>query len=343
MGIKVKDLAKILNLSASTVSLVLNNRPGISETTRGRVLQAVKDLGYEELLTVEREDKKRFLFVVYRKYGTAPEVSPYFSPLFSEIMEGVESQIKARGYNLMVSYIDEKSEGTEIEKIRNENVEGILILATDMREDQITAFENINVPVVILDNYMEHKEFNCITINNEKGVYEAVKHLADMGHKRIGYLHVMNNAWNFSERYFGYLRAAGICGLYIERENIFEITSYGSDLVYRELKDMLKEKENLPTAFFADNDIVAICALRAFKELGYKIPEDISIIGFDNMALSEMSDPPLTTVQVPKHRIGVIAANTIIDMNKDEPGIMKIEAGTSLIIRKSVKRVNGAQ
>jgi DNA-binding LacI/PurR family transcriptional regulator len=336
MGIKVKDLANLLNLSSSTVSLVLNNKPGISEVTRNRVHQAIKELGYEELFIDEKREKKNYLFIVYRKYGTEPAGSPYISHFFSEIIEGVESQIKARGYNLRISYIDEKSVKEEIDKIRDEKVEGILILATDMAEEKMNAFEDIKVPLLIIDNYMEHKNFNCITINNEKGVYEAVKHLVDMGHNRIGYFHIVKNARNFSERYFGYLRAVEICGMNIEREHIFELKTYGSDSVYRELKNLLKDKENLPTAFFADNDIVAICAVRVFRELGYKIPEDISIIGFDNMELSEMTDPPLTTIHIPKHTLGVIAANTIIDTKIEHGGILKIEVGTSLIIRKSV-------
>lgn len=340
MGIKVKDLANLLNLSPSTISLVLNNKPGISEATRSRVHQAIRKLGYEDLILNEREEKKSYLFIIYRRSAEETGTSPYFSHFFSEIIEGVESQIKARGYNLMISYMDEKSAGEEIEKFPRENVEGILILATDMKEEQMNVFEDIKIPLVIIDNYMENMKLNCVTINNEKGVYEAVKHLVDMGHKRIGYLHIINNAMNFNERYFGYLRAAGICGLYIERENIVEISSHGSDQVYKEIKNIMERKANLPTAFFADNDIVAICAIKALKELGYRVPEDISVVGFDNMTFSEMTDPPLTTVQIPKHMLGVIAANTIIDMKKEPGGIMKIELGTDLILRKSVKRIN---
>ncbi len=340
MGIKVKDLAKQLNLSPSTVSLVLNNRPGISEATRNKVRQAVKELGYEELLITESDDSKNILFIVYRKHRITPASTPYFSQLFSEIIEGVESQIKARGYNLMVSYMDEKSIREEIIKIKKENVEGVLILATELKEEQIAAFSDIKVPLVIVDNYLEHQDLTCIKINNEKGVYDAVKYFTDMGHRKIGYLHVSDNANNFSERYFGFLRAMEKCRLEIEHDNIFEIGSDGGDNVYRELKQKLQERESLPTAFFTDNDIVAMHLMRVFRELDYRIPEDISIIGFDNMALSEMLDPPLTTIQMPRYKIGIVAANTIIDINENVESVMRIEIGTKLIIRKSVKCLN---
>lgn len=340
MNIKVKDLAEMLNLSPSTVSMVLNDRPGISEATRNKVRQAVKELGFEELLPGEAAQKKNILFIVYRKHGIAPGSTPYFSQLFSEIMEGVESQVKARGYNLMISYIDEKSIMEETKKLDLGNVKGVLILATEMKEEHIDAFSQIKVPLLIMDNYMRSKDINCITINNEKGVYEAVRHFKEMGHKRIGYLHIIENANNFTERYYGFLREMESNGLEIERENIMEIVTDGGESVYRELKHKLTGRENLPAAFFADNDIVAMCAMRVFRELGYKIPEDISIIGFDNMNLAEMLDPPLTTIHIPKHEMGVIAANTIIDMNEDVEGIMKIEVGTKLVARNSVKNCN---
>ncbi len=339
MGIKVKDLAHILNLSSSTVSLVLNNKPGISEETRTRVFQAIKDLGFEELYASEIADKKSYLFMIYQKSVIEPGGDSCLSSGFSEIMEGAQSQIKARGFNLMISYINEESIFTELNKVRKENLEGILILATDMSEKQITFLEEIKIPVVMIDNYMEHKKFSCITVNNEKGVYEAVKYLKDMGHKSIGYLHINNRTMNFSERYYGYLRAMELCGLYIDRENIFKVTAYGEEWAYQELKNMLKNRE-LPTAFFADNDILAVCAIRALRELGYKIPEDISIVGFENTALSELTDPPLTTIHIPQNLIGIIAANTVIDTGKELKGLLKIEVGTSLIIRNSVKQLN---
>ena len=337
MGIKVKNLAEMLNLSSATISLVLNNKPGISEATRNRVRQAVKELGHEELLRNETTEKKNILFIVYRKNGITPTSTPYFSQLFSEIIEGVESQVKARGYNLMISYVDKTTVKEEAAQICKENVQGVLLLATEMQEEQMNAFESIKVPLVIVDNYMEQKDFNCITINNEMGVYNVVNHFVEMGHKSIGYLHVSQNSNNFSERYFGYLRAMEKCGLEVKPEHIYEIATEGGEAVYLELKHKLQLQGNIPTAFFADNDIVAICAMRVFRELGYRIPEDISLIGFDNMILSEMLDPPLTTIQIPKHKIGVIAANTIIDINDNVEGVMKIEVGTKLVIRNSVR------
>lgn len=340
MGIKVKDLASMLNLSPSTVSLVLNNRPGISETTRNKVRSAVKELGFEELLVTD-EHKKNILFLVYRKHGIAPASTPYFSQLFSEIIEGVESQIKIKGYNLMISYTDKENILEEAEKIKKQSVEGLLVLATEMEEEQIKIFTDLKVPVVMVDNYMEHRKFDCVTINNEQGVFQVVEHLVKMGHKRIGYLHVNRNANNFTERYYGFKRVVEQCGLQTQARDIIWIETDGGEAVYEELKHKLEEQKELPGAYFADNDIVAICAMRVFRELGYKIPEDISIAGFDNMTLSEMMDPPLTTIQIPKHKIGVSAVNLIVEkISENIEGVVKMEVGTRLIIRDSVKNIS---
>jgi LacI family transcriptional regulator len=343
MSIKAKDLAKMLDVSPATVSLVLNNKPGISDATRERVRATLQELGHEDLIKDEEAEKKSILFIVYRKHAVTAEGTPYFSQLFSEIIELVESQIKLKGYNLMVAYLDETCIKTQLQELIHRQVEGILVLATEMQDDQLRSFFSVKVPVVLLDNYLEEEDADCVTINNEQGVYKAVKHLTDMGHTRIGYLHVCENARNFRERHFGFFRAMELCGHHIDPEHLINIaTEGGGEEVYLDLKRQFQEKTAFPTAFFADNDIVAICAIRALRELGHRIPDDISIVGFDNMALSEMLDPPLTTIQIQKKSMGATAVNTLIEyMNNNKMHGVKIEVATKLIVRESVKNIAG--
>jgi LacI family transcriptional regulator len=337
MGVKVKDLAKMLNVSPSTVSLVLNNRPGISDATRNKVKEAVRELGYEELLVPETEKKKNILFVVYRKHGKDASGTIYFSQLFSEIIEGAEAQARVKGCQLIISYIDQKNFGQEVERIRGERADGILLLATEMEEAQISAFLELEIPIVVLDNYIEQNQFDCVTMNNEQGVYEAVSHLVSCGHKEIGYLHVVRNANNFIERYFGYRRAMELQKVPLRQEWLIEIETEGGDALYAELKKKLEECRKLPTAFFADNDIVAITAIKVLKEMGYQVPEDVSMVGFDNMALSEMLEPPLTTIHIPKKTMGIAAVNSIMEkMQGENQAVFRTVAPTSLIVRQSV-------
>lgn len=336
---KVKDLAEKLNLSPATVSLVLNDRPGISDKTREKVKRAVVELGCEDMLTVREKERKKLLFVVYRKNMVGDDNTHYFSQLFSKIIEGVEYQAKNRDFQLMITYADEKSLQDELVRIHEIKADGILLLATEMKERQLDEFLELEIPLVVIDNYIEKKGCDCVTINNEMGVYEAVSYLAALGHKRIGYLHIVQNANNFKERYYGFLSAIEKLGIPLDRKFILQFDTNGGDSLPGELTRRLAELKDMPTAFFADNDITAICAIQSLKKLGYKIPEDISVIGFDNMPLSELLEPPLTTIQAQKRKMGTAAVNLLVDkMEEEAAGNLKMEVSTSLIVRQSARR-----
>lgn len=329
----------MLHLSSSTVSLVLNNRPGISKTTRSRVIEAAHQFGCEELLTPNDGKKKTILFVVYRKHGIRGAEKENFSQIFSEVIEGVEFQAREKDFQLMVSYTNQQTYREEAARIRKTRVDGVLLLATEMEEEQLSTFMEMQIPVVVLDNYVEQKQLDYVTINNELGVFQAVSHLAEQGHRNIGYLHLTHNANNFTERYFGFLRAMEKLGIPVDRSWILEMDTQG-DTLYDDVEHKLNLLDRMPTAFFADNDIVAIGANRALRRLGYRVPEDVSLVGFDDMALSEMTDPPLTTVRVSKRQMGMEAVNTIIEkIKKRSSGNMKIEIATKLVVRQSVKQL----
>lgn len=337
---KVKDLAEMLKLSPSTVSLVLNNRPGISEATRARVIDEVHRLGCEELLAQSDGRRRTILFVVYRKHGRRGAEKENFSQIFSEVIEGVEFQAREKGFQLMVSYADQQSYRDEAVRIGQTKAEGILLLATEMGEDQISSFLGMQVPMVILDNYLEMKKLDCVTINNEMGVFQAVSHLAEQGHREIGYLHIAQDANNFSERRFGFLRAMERLGIPVRREWMLEMDTQGGETLYPDLERRLALLDQMPTAFFADNDIVAICAVRALRKLGRRVPDDVSFVGFDDMAISEIMDPPLTTVRVSKRQMGVEAVNSIVErIEKRRAGSLKTEIATELVVRRSVKQL----
>ncbi len=337
MSIKSKDIAKELNLSPASVSLVLNNKAGVSEVTRNRVLNYLKDLGLTDLLPENPEENKTILFLVYRKVKQVEENSHYFLQIFSKIMEGVEHQVKNFGYKLMVTYADFDTLNTEIENIKTENIQGLLILGTELLESQLDILKTLPYPIVMLDNYITNKDIDCITINNQQGVELAISHLISKGHSDISYLHVKGNANNFNERYFGFKRSLETNNLYFNEKNIISFSTSGGDAVYAELKKRISTLDKMPTAFFADNDIIAIWSIRILRELGYRIPEDVSIIAFDNIPLAEVLDPPLTTINIPKFEMGCVAVNTLI--NKIEQSIdciLNVELKTSLIERGSV-------
>ncbi len=341
---KVKEIAKLLGLSPATVSLVINNRPGISEATRDRVKRALEEYGFEapSIDTKAHREPGIIQFVVYRRHGVNPQETPYFSQLFSDLIQAVERQTKARGYRVMVSYLDEAHVEAQVEDLLRMTCDGFLVLGTEMTEDQVRHFEG--KPLVLMDNYLECLPCDSVKINNELGVYQAVSYLAERGHRRIGYLHVDANANNFTERYFGFLRAMDRCGLELRKDDIHRFsTANGGEAVYQALRDALAAPEgDLPTAFFADNDIIASYALRVLRERGISVPGDVSLVGFDNAGFAAVLDPPLTTIGVDKEKIGVTAVNAIIDTinARRVDGPLRIEVGTNLVERESVRRLN---
>jgi LacI family transcriptional regulator len=189
-----------------------------------------------------------------------------------------------------------------------------------------------------LDSYFEEGPSDCVVINNEQGAYLATRHLIDMGHSALGYLHSSIDINNFSERHNGFLRAVSS---YPQTEgcvdNVIPVRPT-IDGAYVDMRAYIQSKNFVPEALFADNDIIATSCMRALIDEGYSLPEDVSVVGFDNMPISEMFQPPLTTVHVPKQRLGVLAVDRLIKIiNGETEEHVKISLATSLIERKSVR------
>lgn len=338
MALKVKDIAKKLNLSSAAVSLALNNKPGVSEATREMVRNAVKEMGGEALIKGE-SDKQSFLFLVYHKNLSHNE-SPYFSQLFADIIKGAEIQAQALGYHMILTYADFYSLEEKISQVDRKSIKGILLLATDLTEKQAAYFTDLQLPVVVVDNYWDHISFDSVTIGNSRGVFQVVEHLVAMNHKKIGYVHIVRDANNFNERMTAFRHALHFFDICMEHKYIYEIeTELGGEEVYRTLLKKLDVFEDIPTAIFADNDILAMYLIKALKEKGYRLPEDISVVGFDNMAMAEILEPALTTVHPDKNRMGEMAVKLLYERTKETKNIktsIKIEVGTQLICRRSV-------
>lgn len=339
MGLKIKDIAEAANVSASTVSLVLNNKPGISDETRQKVLKLVEEMGYSTNLLSKPafNNQGNIRFMIYKKHGFVVSDTPFFSAL----MEGIDQETRNERYNLVVSYVNEcdtnKSEMLRI--LAESSPDGIILLATEMLPDDLHTFNQLNIPFVALDNYFNMEKVDAIAISNIHGAYEATKYLIDMNHKKIGYLHSSIGINNFDQRKEGYTKALSDRDIKLNKKFIYclEPTMEGA---YNDMHKILQLKPSLPTALFADNDIIAFGAIKALKEHGLRIPEDISIIGFDDMPFCEMIEPALTTIKVNKQNMGMVAVRRLVEkIEADSEGYLKVEVGTELIIRRSVMNV----
>lgn len=335
MKITYQDIAKRARVSPASVSLVLNNKPGVGKETREKVLQIIEEMGYtaQFLLKPALQKQGTISFIVYKKHGKVVSDTPFFSAL----IEGIVEEARTAAYNLNISYIIENENKNEVlHNLEDYPPDGIVLLATEMESSDLQQFQELKIPLVVLDSYFASKKLNTVIINNRHGTYEATKHLIDKGHRDIGYLH--SSVWinNFDERKEGFLKALSDYNIKFNKNHLFLLESI-LDGAYRDMLKCLKTFSSLPSALFADNDIIASGAIKALKEKGIEIPKDISIIGFDDMPFCEMIEPPLSTVRVFKQRMGMIAVRRLLELiSEDPPEFIKIEVGTEIVNRKSV-------
>ena len=333
----MQDIAKLAGVSPGTVSNALNDRKGVGKETKLKIIKIAEELGY--FRNHKKNEEKVIRLILFKKHGYVVSDTQFFSAL----LESCERECRENGYELLISQVIHGEHDKEnVFKIVNQGkIDGILLLATEMDECDFSYFENLDIPVVVLDSYFPNKSLDYIVINNVSGAYRATKHFIDNGHKRIGILGSSINISNFDSRYKGVEKALGEASLPLKEEDkiLLEPTLDGA---YKDMKKYLENnKKDLPTAVFAFNDIIALGAIKAMQEFGIDIPRDVSIIGFDDIPFSSLSHPNLTTIKVYTEQMGRLAVNRLIDkINDEEDEVpLKIEIDTKLVERNSVLKL----
>ncbi|MFV0362679.1 MAG: LacI family DNA-binding transcriptional regulator [Suipraeoptans sp.] len=337
MSITAKELAKKLSISAAAVSMALNNKPGVSTDTRNLVMDAALKYGYDfSKISNKHTISGSIYFVIYKNHGTIVTDTPFFS----QVSEGVSLECKNRDCKLKISYVyedeDEETISKQIEDIQFSDCIGIILLGTEMAADDLRLFLNMPIPIVLLDAYFETVACNSVIINNVQGAYQAASYLIRKRGTQPGYLKSSYFISNFGERSSGFYKAVRSFGMASQGSIVHEL-SPSMEGAYADMLEIIKRGDKLADCYFADNDLIAAGALKALKENGYKVPKDIAIVGFDNLPISSMIEPTITTIHVPKEYIGKAAVERLLLLLKDSslPPV-KTEVLTTLIKRKSV-------
>lgn len=335
-----REIAKKLGISPAALSLIINHKPGVSDSTRKQVLNQLKDMGYEHLIKkIPVIPTNNIAFIIYKRHGDILDHHPFFLLL----MENIETHARNYGYNTLLFTIDKRRElEPQIQHLKEMNCLGGIIFATEMYDDDMALFENLSMPVVSLDNDFPYLSCNSVSINNQMGTYQAIHHLVERGFTEIGYLKSQRRICSFDERQRGYETALELFSLKLKPENIIEL-HYSEEGSYRDMRNYLQKHPSLPEAFVCDDDTIAAGAIHAITEYGYRIPADISIIGFNDRPSCEVTNPPLSSINVSKHSFAVEAVNELLRLiecagkTSEETRSRKIRIGTKLIIRSSVK------
>lgn len=254
------------------------------------------------------------------------------------MIDGIEKECRSAGMEMVLCYLNMQDENYEeqVEWIIHDNSTAVILLGTELMEEDVELYKSATCPFLMLDYWAWDMSFNGVLINNADSARVAVEYLIQKGHRKIGYLKGKFRIKAFRSREVGYRTAMKKGNCQMNTDYIVELSTTMNG-AYKDMKQYLEKEPEMPTAF-ADNDMIALGAMKALQEMGYKIPQDISIIGFDDLPFSEISNPPLTTLRVPKQEMGRLAVKKLLEVMEENVKIKtKIQVCTMFVERESVR------
>jgi LacI family transcriptional regulator len=326
------DVAEMARVSKSTVSRVLNRSAKISSLTRERVLDAVRELGYEPNIIARSLTKRK-------TYTIGVLLEDILNPFFAEVAKGIESALKNTSYSMILTSSDygEENELELARKFLRYRVDGVLITPMEPESGAITLLRERGVPFFIMNASSKEKDVSWIESDNFEGGYLAAKYLIGLGHRRLLCLRSMKLEGT-RDRFNGFARAVQEAGLSVDAHLVRGDVNATKDS-YALMNTIIDEIgiESLPTGLVAVNDAVAIGAMESLFERDVRIPEDVSIIGYDDINFAGLVRVPLTTIHQPKFKMGELAARQLIDQieRKGEGVARQFLVKPSLVVRKS--------
>ncbi|ELA9302982.1 substrate-binding domain-containing protein [Vibrio parahaemolyticus] len=332
----MKDIAKLAGVSTSTVSHVINKTRFVSEEISERVNNAAKELNYYAPSALARSLK------VNRTKTIGMLVTTSTNPFFGEVVKGVERSCYHKGYSLILCNTEGDNERMRqsINTLLQKRVDGLILMCSSLEGERIDVFERYpDIPVVVMDWGPMLFTSDRIQDNSLRGGYLAAKYLIDCGHTEIGCITGPLIKHQAQMRYEGYKRAMNEAGLEFNANWIIE-SDFECEGGYQAFKKMA-ERGTLPSSIFVSNDMMAMGVINAANELSIKVPDDLSIIGYDDIHIAKFMSPSLTTIHQPKYRLGQAAVETLVrrlDDKSNEAQVVQLEP--TLVVRNSVKLLN---
>lgn len=332
MSVTIKDIAKLANVSHTTVSRALNNSPYINEETKDKIMKLVKELNYEPNYNAKS-------LVLLKSYV----IGVFFSSIsegtsdtfFHEIIKGINNVID-KEYNLVIRGIDDYEKSPSI---NNKNFDGIIVVSQSKNDNKfIKTIVEKGIPTVVINRYIENENLVNIMSNDTKGSYDAVTYFIENNHKKIALIEGNKEFESSEYRKKGYIKALEDNNIPINEEFIVS-GRYNLKSGYEGMKKLLELRDR-PTAVFCSNDDIGVGAMKAVLEKGLNVPNDISIIGFDDSNFCDYVTPPLTSVKKDSLAMSEFGATKLLNVikNKDVDK-KKIYIESTLVIRKSVKKL----
>lgn len=306
VAVTMADVAREAGVSLMTVSRAINGKDGVSDTTRERIQTIIDRLGY-------RPSEIARSLVTDRTGTIGLVVIDNSNPFFSEVARGVEHAAYARGYNVFLCNTEEdiEREQTILRSLEEKRVDGVILCSPRLDEEPLRYALKRHAAVVLINRVMTEPRYGMILMNDERGGELATEHLLNRGHRAIGFLAGPERSYSGQMRAKGYwttMLKAGIKPCAEWERRCLPVVESGREAAY----DLLSKHPEI-TALFCYNDLSAVGALQASADLGRRVPDDLAIVGFDDIALASLVTPPLTTCRIPMYELGNQAMRLLLD------------------------------
>ncbi|HHV50394.1 MAG TPA: LacI family transcriptional regulator [Clostridiales bacterium] len=325
----IKDVAKKAGVAISTVSNVINNIDVVSPRTRERVLQAIKELDYTPNLNGRHLKSSRTGFLGL--FITSVE-----GPYYASLADSIYKECCKFGYGLNININGLNNLPQTEQFIFGKKVDGAIILNDTINDEHVEKFIKLKIPVVFVDREVADETVSSVVVDNRQGAVMVTEYLIKLGHRRIGYIHGYLNNYDDVKRYEGFSETMQNFKLPIREED--ELVGYFSEQgAYNAVRERLRKYGHPPEAFFCANDLMAIGCIKALKDEGYYVPNDVSVVGFDDIDIAQYLHPSLTTVVNPVKTVGSLAVKNLVDIIQYQKGGRVTKLETTLLLRNSCK------
>lgn len=340
MGTTIKDIAHRAEVSLATVSLVLNKKPGVGAATRQRVLKLADEMEYTgpQRGPVSTAGAGTIRFLKIARHGHI--VNRDHNVFISDYIDGIVQAAKELQYKIEVTSFRTTPIEDIVATVESEaDLAGAIVLGTELNRDDILMFQKASVPLVFIDTFLDYVPFDFVDMNNIDSVFRVIQCFLQHGHRKIGIVRSSARTRNFSLRDRAFLEGMEVLGLGLDPQFVFDVDST-FDGAYEDMLSCLRSGKVLPTALFCTNDTIAFGVLKALREHGVRVPEDISVVGFDDLPTAALLDPPLTSIAVSKREIGSTAIRRLDARIRDlSMPPTKIVVGGTLVERSSVTQI----
>lgn len=331
----MKDIARLAGVSTSTVSHVINKSRFVSDEIAERVNNAAQQLNYAPSALARSLKMNRT-----KTIGMLVTTST--NPFFGEVVKGVERSCYHKGYNLILCNTegDNQRMKASINTLLQKRVDGLLLMCSTLEGERLDVFDRYpDIPVVVMDWGPILFASDKIQDNSLQGGYMAAKHLIECGHKEIGCITGPLIRHQAQMRYEGYKRALAEAGIAINPDWIVE-SDFECEGGYQAF-EKLYERGKLPSALFVSNDMMAMGVIQAASQRGLRIPDDLSLIGYDDVHIAKFMTPALTTIHQPKYRLGKAAVDTLLyRLENPDTTAQVVQLEPTLMVRSSVRKLD---